>query len=136
MLKKQESIIKLEGIDIVALDSCYMDGGKNNGALFLGNFVRLYQLREDTYIDDYIAVNIKDCKIYTILSHEIYNGMCYMAEEIKGLNYKQFAKNVLNENIYKELEKLKITKGKDLNIEYIKYENGFFTYKFDNRVKG
>lgn len=134
MRKKEESIIKLKGIDIVAVDRYDMDGGggnKNN--LFLGNFVRLYQLREDIYVDDYIAVNIKDCKIYTILASEIYNGMRYTAVEIKGLNYKQFAKNVLNKNIYKELKKLlKITKEKDLNIEYIKYENGFFIYKFDN----
>lgn len=79
----------------IKLYSMYYDNkdlGNNGLGDYLGEFRHVRQLREDFYVDDFIAVNIKTNELCLILSREIKGvggGICYSVHPMKTLgNYK------------------------------------------------
>ena len=76
---------------ITKLYSMYYDNkdlGNNGLGDYLGEFRHVKQLREDFYVDDFLAVNVETNELCLILSREIKGvggGICYSVHPMKTL---------------------------------------------------
>ena len=78
-------------MEVCKLYSMYYDNkelGNNGLGDYLGEFRRVRQLREDFYVDDFLAVNIETNELCLILSREIKGvggGISYSVHPMKTL---------------------------------------------------
>ena len=78
-------------METVKLYSMYYDNkdlGNNGLGDYLGEFRRVRQLREDFYVDDFLAVNVETNELCLILSREIKGvggGISYSVHPMKTL---------------------------------------------------
>ena len=87
----------------IKLHSMYYDNktlGNNGLGDYIGEFRRVRQLREDFYVDDFLALDLKTNELCLVLSREIKGiggGLSYQVHSLKDRDYPIYTETPIAE---------------------------------------